>query len=37
MSGILAITGLTGKKSGIGVSQILSAHKDEVLKKIRMA
>lgn len=33
MSKILAITGTTGKKSGGGLVQILSAHKDEVLEK----
>ncbi len=33
MNDILAITGATGKKSGGGITQILSAHKDEVLEK----
>lgn len=33
MSKILAIIGATGKKSGGGTAQILSAHKDEVLEK----
>lgn len=33
MSRILAITGATGKKSGGGITQILSANKDEVLEK----
>lgn len=33
MSNILAVTGLTGKKSGGGIAQILSTHKDEVLAK----
>lgn len=32
MNGILAVTGLSGKKSG-GIAQILSAHKNEVLAK----
>ena len=33
MSRILAITGATGKKSGGGTVQVLSAHKEEILKK----
>lgn len=33
MSGILAVTGATGKKSGGGTAQILSDHKNEVLEK----
>lgn len=33
MNEILAVTGLSGKKSGGGIAQILSAHKDEVLAK----
>lgn len=33
MRGILAITGATGKKSGGGITQILSERKDKVLEK----
>lgn len=33
MSGILAVTGLTGKKSGGGTAAMLAAHQDEVLEK----